>query len=106
MLLIFKTVFVPILTYGHKSWVTTKTVRSQEQVSEMRFSQSIEGVTLFNKVHSSQIRKSLNIKPLLLRVERSRPRRFGHVNRMPQERLIKQALYTVLTKANGRRSVG
>ena len=31
----------------------------------------IEGVTPFNKVRSSEIRKSLNIESLLLRIERS-----------------------------------
>ena len=41
---IFKTVFVPILTYGHESWVMTERVRSQVQASEMRFLQRIEGV--------------------------------------------------------------
>ena len=34
---IFKTVFVPSLTYGHEFWVMTETVRSQVQASEMRF---------------------------------------------------------------------
>ena len=43
-LLIFKSVFVPILTHGHESWVTTERVPSQEQASEMRFSRIIEGV--------------------------------------------------------------
>ena len=99
---IFEAVFVPILTYGHESWVMTKRVRSQVQASEMRFLRRIEGVTLFNKVRSSEIRKSLNIEPLLLRIERSQLRWFGHVRRMPQERLPKQAL---LAKANGRRPV-
>ena len=89
---IFKAVFVPILTYGHESWVMTERVRSQVQASEMRFLRRIEGVTLFNKVRSSEIRKSLNIEPLLLRIERSQLRWFGHVSRMPQERLLKQAL--------------
>ena len=60
---IFRTVFVPILTYGHESWVITERVRSQVQASEMRFLQSIEGVTLFNKVRSSVIRKCVNIEP-------------------------------------------
>ena len=60
--------------------------------SEVRFLRKIEGVTLFNKVHSSEIQKSLNIEPLLLRIERSQLRWFGHVSRMPQERLPKQAL--------------
>ena len=68
----------------------------------MRFLRRIEGVTLFNTVRSSEIRTSLNIEPLLLRIDRSLLRWFGHVSRMPQERLPKQAL---LDKANGRRPV-
>ena len=43
---IFKTIFVPILTYGHESWVMTERMRSQVQASEMRFLRKIEGVTL------------------------------------------------------------
>ena len=68
---ISKAVFVPILTYGHESWVMTERVRSQVQASEMRFLRKIEGVTLLNRVRSSEIRKSLNIEPLLFRIERS-----------------------------------
>ena len=34
---IFKAVFVPILTYGHESWLMTERVRSQVQASEMSF---------------------------------------------------------------------
>ena len=69
----------------------------------MRFLRRIEGVTLFNKVRSSEIRKSLNIEPLLLQIERSQLRWFDHVSRMLQGRLPKQALHA---KANGRRPVG
>ena len=100
---IFQAVFVPILTYDHESWVVTERMRSQVQASEMRFLQKIEGVTLFNEVRSSEIRKSLNIEPLLLRIERSQLRWFGQVSRIPQERLPKQAL---LAKANRRRPIG
>ena len=79
----------------------TEKVRSQVvQASEMRFLRKIAGVTLLNKERSSEIRKSLNIEPLLLRIERSQLRWFGRVSRMPQKRLPKQAL---LAKANGRR---
>ena len=78
----------------------TERVRSLVQAFEITFLRRIEGVTLFNKVRSSEIRKSLNIKPLLPRIERSQLRWFGHASRMPQERLPKQAL---LAKANGRR---
>ena len=54
-------------------------------------------------MRSSEIRKSLNIELLLLRIKRSQLRWFGHVSRMPQEKLPKQAL---LAKANGRKPVG
>ena len=83
-LLIFTTVFVSILTYGHESWVMAERVRSQVQASEIRFLQRIDGVTLFSKVRSPEIRKSLNIEPLLLRIERSQLRWFGRVSRMPR----------------------
>ena len=42
---VFKTVFVPILTYGNESWVMTARVRSQVPASEMRFLQRIECLT-------------------------------------------------------------
>ena len=60
---IFKTVFILILTYGHGSWVMTERVRSQVQASKIRFLPRIEGVTLFNKVRSSENGKSFNIDP-------------------------------------------
>ena len=63
---IFKAVFFPILTYGHESWVMTERMRSQVHASEMRFLRRIEGVTLFNKVHSSEIQKSLNMEQFSL----------------------------------------
>ena len=69
----------------------------------MRFLRRIEGVTLFDKKRSSMIRKSLNVEPLLLRIERSQLRWFGHVSRMPQERLPKKSL---LARMRGKRPVG
>ena len=86
---IFKTFLSPILAFGHEFWVMTERMRSQVQASEMSLLQKIEGVTLFNKVRSSEIRKSLNTEPLLLRIERSQLRWFGYVSRMPQEKLPK-----------------
>ena len=81
----------------------TERVRSQVQASEMMFLRRIEGVTLFNKVCSAEIPKSLNIEPLLLRTDRFQLRWFGRVSRMPQERLLQHAL---LARVNGRRPLG
>ena len=89
--------------HDHESWVMTKRVLSLRASVRNGVSRKIEGVALFNKMCSSEFRKSLNIEPLLLRIERSQLRWFGHVSRMPQERFPKQALFA---KANGRRPVG
>ena len=57
----------------------------------------------FNFQFGEVTARSLNIEPLLLRIERSQLRWLGLASRMPQERLPKQALHA---KANGRRPVG
>jgi len=71
------------------------------QASEMRFLRKIKGVTLF-KVHSSEIRKSLNIELLLLQIERFRLRWFGHVSRMPQEGFPKKQALLAKVKGKGK----
>ena len=53
-------------------------------------------------MRSSEIPKSLSIKPLLLRIKRFQLRWLGDVSRMPQQRLTEQGL---LAKANGKRLV-
>jgi len=60
-----------VLTFGHEPRVKTeKKKRSQVQAFEMRLLQRIEEVTLFDKVRSSEIRKSLNIEQLFLEIKR------------------------------------
>ena len=81
----------------------TERVRSQMQASEMIFLRRIEGVTLFNKVRSSEIRKFLNIEQLLLRIERSQLRWFAMSAEYASGKTPKQTLFA---KANGRRPVG
>ena len=102
-LAIFRSIFVPILSYGHESWVMTERMRSQVQASEITFLRRIEGVTLLDKVPNSEIQNSLNVESLFLRIERSQLRWFSHVSSMPQERLPKQALFAI---PDGKRLVG
>ena len=85
-----------ILGNDRKNAITSASVRN-EVFTKIRRNDTVY------KVRSSEVRKSLNIEPLLLRIERSQLRWFGHVSRMPQKRLPKQALHA---KANGRRPVG
>ena len=63
---IFRSVFVPILTYGHECWIMNEKVRSRVQTFEMGFLRRISGLTLLDKVKSADIRESLNIESLLL----------------------------------------
>ena len=55
-------------------------VRSRVQAAEMGFLRRISGLTLL--VKSADIRESLNIELLLLRLERSQLRLYGHVTQM------------------------
>jgi len=64
---VFKSIIVPILTHDHKFWVTTERILPKEQTAEMGYLRSVLGVTLRDKVRSCEIRKTLNVKPILLR---------------------------------------
>ena len=52
-LLMFKSIFVLILTYCHESWVMTERVRSQMQASEIKFLQKVQGLTMFDKLRNT-----------------------------------------------------
>ena len=67
---VFNSIFVPILTCGHESWVLTKSVTSKTQASEMRVLRKIKGVAMFDKLSNTVIREFLNIESLLLRTEK------------------------------------
>ena len=81
----------------------TERVRSHKQASEMRFLRKIKGVTMFDEVRNTAVQESLDIESLLLRIEKSQLRWFGHLRRMPQELLPKKSLYA---EARGKRQVG
>ena len=68
-LFIFRSVYVPILTYRHKCWIMNEKVRSRVQAAEMVFLRRISDLTLLDKVKSADIRESLNMESLLLRLE-------------------------------------
>ena len=46
MLLVFRAVFVSILTYGHDCWVMTERVKSRVQVAEMGFLRKVRSLSL------------------------------------------------------------
>ena len=80
---IYRSIYVPTLTNGHELWVVTERTRSRIQAAEMSFLRRVAGLSLRDKVRSSDIRRELGVEPLLLRIERSQLRWFGHLIRMP-----------------------
>ena len=65
-------------------------VRFRVQAAEMGFLRRIGSLTFLGKVKSADIRESLNIESLLLRLERSQQRWYGHATRMSLERTAKK----------------
>ncbi|TWW78306.1 hypothetical protein D4764_11G0004270 [Takifugu flavidus] len=84
---IYRSIFVPTLTYGHELWVMTERTRSRVQAAEMSFLRRVARLSLRDRVRSSAIREELGVESLLLRVERSQIRWLGHLVRMPPGRL-------------------
>jgi len=52
---VFKSVFVPILTYGHESWVMTERILSQVEAAEVGFLRRVHGVTHRGEMPSCEI---------------------------------------------------
>ena len=100
---IYWSVYVPTLTYGHELWVVTERTRSRIQAAEMSFLRRVAGLSLRDRVRSSDIRRELGVESLLLRVERSQLRWFGHLIRMPPGRL---PLEVFQARPTGRRPRG
>ncbi|TWW63116.1 hypothetical protein D4764_03G0001240 [Takifugu flavidus] len=84
---IYRSIFVPTLTFGHELWVMTERTRSRVQAAEMSFLRRVAGPSLRDRVRSSAIREELGVELLLLRVERSQMRWLGNQVRMPPGRL-------------------
>uniref|UniRef100_A0A8C6NUV0 Reverse transcriptase domain-containing protein n=1 Tax=Nothobranchius furzeri TaxID=105023 RepID=A0A8C6NUV0_NOTFU len=84
---IYRSIYVPTLTYGHELWVVTVRTRSWIQAAEMSFLRIVAGLSLRDRVRSSVIREGFGVDPLLLHIERSQLRWLGHLVRMPPERL-------------------
>ncbi|TWW77626.1 Ventricular zone-expressed PH domain-containing protein [Takifugu flavidus] len=80
---IYRSIYVPVLTYGHQRWVMTERMRSRIQATEMSFLHRVAGLSLRDRVRSPDIREELGIEPLLLYIERSQLGWLRHLARMP-----------------------
>uniref|UniRef100_A0A8C6KHS8 Reverse transcriptase domain-containing protein n=1 Tax=Nothobranchius furzeri TaxID=105023 RepID=A0A8C6KHS8_NOTFU len=84
---IYRSIYVPTLTYGCELWVVNERMRLRIQATKMSFLQRVAGLSLRDRVRSSVIREGLGVDPLLLHIERSQLRWLGHLVKMPPGRL-------------------
>ncbi|TWW56043.1 hypothetical protein D4764_08G0000300 [Takifugu flavidus] len=82
---IYRSIYVPVLTYGHQRWVMTERMRSRIQAAEMSFLCRVAGLSLRDRVRILDILDNLGlgVEPLLLHIKRSQLGCLGHLARMP-----------------------
>lgn len=100
---IYKSVYIPVLTYGSETWVLTKRLKSRLQAMEMIYLRRVLGVSRKDRIRNEIIRNRLEVIPLIKTIERNQLRWFGHMTRMDETRPVKQIWET---KRQGRRSRG
>ena len=86
----YKTMAVPVLSYGSETWVTKTKYDNLIQTSEMRFLRSVKGYTLEDRQRNEDIRKELNIFSLPGRIQENKRKWKEHVSRMSPDRITNQ----------------
>ena len=87
---VYKTVFVPTLTFGCETWVLTKSMKSKLQAMEMKYLRRVAGVTKMDKIRNTDIRQMLGVQPLIKVIEDRQLKWFGHLARLSNEIPVKQ----------------
>ena len=101
---VYRAVCLSILLYGAEAWVPYRRHIKTLEKFHISCLQCILGLKWWHKVPHNEIRRRANIEPLETILVRKQLRWLGHVIRMPDDRLPKQALFGELS--SGLRGVG
>ncbi len=88
---LYEGVVVPTVLYGAETWNMGAAERKRLNIMEMRCLRNMCGVTRMDRVRNEEVpwRTGL-VKELAERAEQGVLKRFGHVERMEEERLVKK----------------
>ena len=87
---IYETIYRPILTYFCVSWVMNSNNESAIQACEMRFLRRIEGKTRRDRIRNKIISDIVGVQSIQEYVERPQLRWYGHVKRMDDRRIVSE----------------
>lgn len=97
---VIKKVVRPTILYSSESWTLSGKQKTRINAIEMRFLRKIQGKTRRDRIRNETYRQQLKIKPICDIIMEGQLRWFGHVCRMPEERLTKRVYETKVQGKN------
>jgi hypothetical protein len=95
--LLYKTYYFPIVTFGAETCVWSKKVQSRMQAAKMKFLHSSEKVTKWDRLRNEVIRQRVGVHSMEEVRKRRRLEWYGHVKRLEEYRLPERALEMKVT---------
>ncbi|KAI5715312.1 hypothetical protein M8J77_013954 [Diaphorina citri] len=100
---IYKTVVRPAMMYGSETWPMKKAHEHRLEVAEMRMLRWSCGVTRLDRIRNEVIRNKIKVTEISKKIQESRLRWFGHVERREEDYVGKR---TAEIQVAGRRGRG
>ena len=100
---IFNSIVISILTYGCESWKGLNEIEKRLRCFESGCLRKLLNIRWFDRVSEEELRRRTGQRSIVEELKKSRWRWYGHVLRMPDQRIPKQAMHW---RPAGRRRVG
>jgi len=89
---LYRTVVRPTALYGSECWPATKKDESRLAVMETRMLRWTQGVTMMDRIPNDIIRTNMGVAPIVEKMREKRLGWYGHVQRRPEDHLVRKAL--------------
>lgn len=86
---VFKAIIMPSLTYASEAWIRRTKHNSKITAAEMKIFRWRAGKMKLNRIRNVNIRKLLDVEPIVNVIERKQLKWYGHVIRMNDKSLPK-----------------
>lgn len=89
-MLVYKTIFQPILLFGSETWTMSNNMKSRVQAVEMKYLRAVKGVTRRDHIRNQEVREELEVKSAMETVEERQLGWWGHLQRLDNDRPVKK----------------